>query len=183
MRTENWCGYDIRFVEIDGEWYAILKDICSTLKLKTFDVSRRIPVETMERVLIDVSNMGLNDVRYEHKPIENLTGTQIGQDLARRPGENKTRWMLAVNELGIYEALFASRKLEARKFRMWTGTVLQKLRKNVGLEGYEVMRMTEPEIQDEIDSILDTLFWDDEKKMLMRSVTIAGGDVDQVPFE
>ena len=91
--------------------------------------------------------------------------------------------MLAVNELGIYEALFASRKLEARKFRMWAGTVMQKLRKNVGLKGYEVMRMTEPEIQDEIDNILDTLYWDDEKKCVMRSVTVQGGDVDQVPFD
>lgn len=21
IRTENWCGHDIRFVEIDGEWW------------------------------------------------------------------------------------------------------------------------------------------------------------------
>ena len=60
---------------------------------------------------------------------------------------------------------------------------MQKLRKNVGLQGYEVMQMTDPEIQDRIDDILDTLFWDDEKQVLMQSVTVAGGDVDQVPFE
>lgn len=63
--------------------------------------------------------------------------------------------MIAVNELGIYEALFASRRLEARKFRMWSATVMQRLRKSVGLEGYEVMRMTEPEIQEDIDHIID----------------------------
>lgn len=101
----------------------------------------------------------------------------------RSRGDNITRSMLAVNELGIYEALFASRKLEARKFRMWAGTVMQKLRKNVGLEQYEVMRMTEPEIQDEIDDILDTLFYDEETGKLMQSVTVQGGDVEQVPFE
>lgn len=28
MKTESWCGHDIRFVELNGEWYAILKDIC-----------------------------------------------------------------------------------------------------------------------------------------------------------
>ena len=66
---------------------------------------------------------------------------------------------------------------------MWAGTVMQKLRENVGLKGYEVMRMTDPEIQDEIDNILDTLYWDDEKKCVMRSVTVQGGDVDQVPFD
>ena len=32
MRTETWCGHDIRFVEINGEWWAILKDICDALR-------------------------------------------------------------------------------------------------------------------------------------------------------
>ena len=163
IRIENWCGNDIRFVEINGEWYAILKDICDALNLRTKDISQRLHPDMLERVLVEVSEDGSNDVRSR--------------------GENKTRWMLAVNELGIYEALFASRKLEARKFRMWAGTVMQKLRKNVGLEGYEVMRMTEPEIQKEIDWILDSLYWDEEKGCVMRSITVAGGDTDQVPFE
>ena len=183
MKVENWCGYDIRFVEINGEWWAILKDICDALKLKTFDVSKRISPELLERVLVDTSNMGLTDVRYEHKPIKSIDRGMISKNIGRHPGENKTRWMLAVNEIGIYEALFASRRLEARKFRLWAGSVMQRLRKHVGLEGYEVMRMTEPEIQDEIDHILDTLFYDEETGMLMQSVTVQGGDVDQVPFE
>lgn len=91
--------------------------------------------------------------------------------------------MLAVNEMGIYEALFASRRLEARKFRRWSAGVMQKLRSKVGLEQYEVMKMTDPDIQDEIDFILDSLYWDDEKKCVMQSVTVQGGDVEQVVFE
>ena len=91
--------------------------------------------------------------------------------------------MIAVNEMGIYEALFASRRLEARKFRIWTASVLKKLRSRVGLAGYEVMRMTEPDVQDAIDHILDTLYWDEETGMLMQSVTVQGGDVIQVPYE
>lgn len=191
MRTEQWCGYDIRFIEINGEWYAILKDICDALRLKTDAIARRLDSDMLERVRVETSDPTSNrvrsnviskDLRYEHQPIKTVTSQIIGKDIGRKPGDNKTRWMLAVNESGIYEALFASRRLEARKFRRWAGTVMQKLRKSVGLEGYEVMRMTEPEIQDQIDDILDTLFWDDEKKMLMRSVTIQGGDVDQVPF-
>lgn len=194
MRTENWCGYDIRFVEIDGEWWAILKDICDALKLSTRDVSQRIPAQYMERVKVPMTARIPDTYKFDHEKIKKLDKGMIGKDIGRRKddvGSNdvvfneyaKTYWMLAVNELGIYEALFASRKLEARKFRMWAGTVMQKLRTNVGLEGYEVMRMTDPEIQDQIDDILDTLFWDDEKQMLMRSVTVQGGDVEQVPFE
>lgn len=171
MRVENWRGYNIRFVKINGEWWAILKDICDALGLKTFHISQRLDSSMLERVRVEVSDIGSNN-----------TTSNIGLNDNRSRGENKTRWMLAVNELGIYEALFASRKLEARKFRIWAGNIMQKLRKQVGLEQYEVMRMTEPEIQNEIDCIIDSIFWDPEKKMLMQSVTIAGGDVDQVPF-
>lgn len=163
MRTETWCRYSIRFVEIDGEWWAILKDICDALNLQSKHVAERLDPSMLERVKVEVSDTVLNDLRSR--------------------GKNKTRWMLAVNELGIYEALFASRRLEARKFRRWSASVMQKLRSRVGLAGYEVMRMTDKDIQDDIDHILDTLFWDEEKKCVMQSVTVQGGDVEQIPFE
>lgn len=202
MKVENWCGYDIRFVEINGEWWAILKDICDALNLKTKDVSQRVYPEMLERVLIerdstsfettlnifnnpskvDGSDMVSTGVRCEHQPIKTVNNTIIGKDIGRKPGEWKTHWMLAVNELGIYEALFASRRLEARKFRLWAGSVMQKLRQRVGLQQYEVMQMTDPKIQEEIDWILNSLYWDDEKKCVMQSVTVQGGDVIQKEF-
>lgn len=183
MRIENWYGHDIRFVEINGEWYAILKDICDALKLRSKDVSQRIDPNMLERVLVHTSEDGINDLRYEHKPIDKIDRGMIGKDISRKQGENKTRWMLAVNEAGIYQALFASRKLEARKFQLWTFDILKKLRKNVGLQGYEVMRMTEPDIQEQIDWILDSLYWDEERGCLMESYIVAGGDVEQRPFD
>ena len=162
MRVENWNGYDIRFVEHKGEWWAVLKDICDALGLKSKHVAERLDPDMMERVLIETSEALSNDLRSR--------------------GNNKTRWMLVVNELGIYEALFASRRLEARKFRRWSASVMQRLRGYVGLQGYEALRLTEEDIQDQIDDILDCLFWDEERKELMISVTVQGGDVEQVPF-
>ena len=50
MRTETWYGHKIRFIEINGEWYAILKDICDALKLRAKDVSQRIDPDMLERV-------------------------------------------------------------------------------------------------------------------------------------
>lgn len=158
MKTEIWCGYEIRFVDQNGEWWAILKDICDALDLQVAKVAQRLNPDMMLRVPIEV------EVPSKHI-------------------DSQTFWMLAVNEIGIYEALFASRRLEARKFRMWSAGVMQKLRKSVGLEGYQVMKMTDPEIQEDIDHILDTLYWDEEKKCVMRSMTVQGGDVEQVPFE
>ena len=162
MRIETWCGYDIRFVEIDGEWYAILKDICDALDLRTDSVSQRLDPSMVERVRVNISD-------------HNSTGVS---SRAR-----KTQDMLAVNEIGIYEALFASRRLEARKFRRWSAEVMKKLRSKVGLAGYEVMKMTEPDTQDKIDWILDSLYYDEETGLVMQSVTVPGGDVDQIPFE
>lgn len=162
MRTENWNGYEIRFVEYNGEWWAILKDICDALDLRTDKVANRLDPDMLERVRIDVSD----------HPSRGVTSRA-----------RKTQDMLAVNELGIYEALFASKRLEARKFRRWSATVMRRLRTKVGLEGYEVMRMTNKDIQDDIDHILDTLYWDEERKCVMQSITVAGGDVEQIPFE
>lgn len=191
MKIENWCGYDIRFININCEWWAILKDICDALKLRTDKIASRLEASMLERVKVEVSNHpskvdrykdGSNDVEYEHQPVKVVNNSIIGKDIGRQPGENKTRWMLAVSELGIYEALFASRRLEARKFRLWAGSVMQKLRQRVGLQQYEVMQMTDPKVQEEIDWILDSLYWDDEKKCVMQSVTVQGGDVIQKEF-
>lgn len=158
MRIENWQGHNIRFVEVDGEWWAILKDICDALRLQVGKVSQRLEPDMMARVPVEV------EVPSKHV-------------------DSQTFWMLAINEIGIYEALYASRRLEARKFRRWSASVMKKLRAKVGLEQYEVMKMTDPEIQDNIDNILDTLFWDEETGRLMQSVTVQGGDVEQIPFE
>ena len=172
MRVENWCGYDIRFVEVNGEWYAILKDICDALGLKTFKVAQRLEPSMLEKVAIE----GERNRPSKYKENYDIPSKDV-------VNSKNTFWMLAVNEIGIYEALFASRRLEARKFRMWAATVLQKLRMRVGLEGYEVMKMTDPDIQEDIDHILDNLFYDEETGMLMESVTVQGGDVEQIPFE
>lgn len=172
MRIENWCGYDIRFVEVNGEWWAILKDICDALNLKTFKVSQRLDPEMMLRVPVESER---------NRPSKYKENYDIpSKDIVK---SRSTVYMLAINEIGIYEALFASRRLEARKFRRWSASVMQKLRSKVGLEQYEVMKMTDPEIQDNIDNILDTLFWDEETGRLMQSVTVQGGDVEQIPFE
>ena len=175
IRTENWQGYNIRFVEQDGEWWAILKDICDALRLRTKDVSQRLDPELMIRVKIDQYSIPGYNVLSNARIEDGLN------DINSRGA--KSFWMLAVNEIGIYEALYASRRLEARKFRRWSASVMKKLRSKVGLQQYEVMKMTDPDIQDSIDNILDTLFWDEETGRLMQSVTVQGGDVEQIPFE
>lgn len=173
IRTEVWCGFKIRFVEIDGEWWAILKDICDALDLKTSKVSQRLDPDMMIRVPVEGER--IRPAKYNKENYDIPSNDVVNS--------SNTFWMLAVNEIGIYETLFASRRLEARKFRRWTASVMQKLRRRVGLEGYEALRMTDKDIQEDIDHILDTIFWDEEKQCLMQSITVRGGDTDQIPFE
>lgn len=146
MITEIWNGHRIRFAERDGEYLAILKDVCDALELRT-----------------------------------DLIVKDLDADMLVYLGNGQER-MAALTELGVYEAIFASKKMEARSFRRWSLSVLKKLREKVGLSGNEVMRMLDPEVQEEINQILDTIYWDEEKGCVMQSITVAGGDVEQVPF-
>lgn len=173
MKIENWNGYSIRFVEKDGEWWAVLRDICDALGLKTFKVSQRLDPNMMERVPIEEERTRPSTYGNENYDIPS-------KDVVKSKAKF---YMIVVNEAGIYETLFTSRKLEARKFRAWTASVLKKLRQTVGLEGYQIMQMTDPDVQAQIDDLLETIYWDEEKRRVMRSVTVAGGDVEQVPFD
>ena len=93
MRTENWYGHEIRFVEINGEWYAILKDICDALKLRTDKIASRLHPEMLERIKIGVSNNPLRvvrsnnnaqDLRHAYKSIDRIDQAVIGKDIGRQ---------------------------------------------------------------------------------------------------
>lgn len=177
IRVENWCGYDIRWVNIKGRWYAVLKDLCDALNLKTFKVRERLDADVLEKIVLPTCDIPLRDTTSDIG-LTDITSDHLSKGVTSSRAR-KSQQMLVVNELGIYKLLFASRKLEAQKFVRWTFKTLEKLRKQVGLQGYEVLKMTDSEIQDEIDFILDTLYWDPEKKCVMQSVTVQGGDVEQ----
>lgn len=86
----------------------------------------------------------------------------------------QTRQVSFVTELGLYNILAQSRKLIARKWRRVVHTQLVAMRREKG--------MTVVDQFDEWDDLLDTIYWDEELGMLMQSVTVQGGDVDQIPY-
>ena len=86
----------------------------------------------------------------------------------------QTRYVSFVTELGLYNILAQSRKLTARKWRRVVHAELVRMRREKG--------MTVVDQFDEWDDLLDTVYWDEEKKMLMQSVTVQGGDVEQIPY-
>lgn len=172
MRIEEWHGKGVRFLEIDGEWYAVLKDICDIFGLKTFDVSRRLDPDFLEKVRIRCPRF--RPAAYKNYDM-GLNGVVKSES---------TQTMVVINEFGIYETMYASKKLEARKFRKWVGETLRILRKKVGLEGYQVLQLTEPEVQDEITWFLENISWDEATQQMVYTKLKPGhNEIEVIPLD
>lgn len=121
MKTEVWNSYPIRFVEQDGEWWAVLKDVCCALNLSNpTSVSSRLESENIVKV-----------------------------DPKQYLGSKSNEPVIIVSEFGIYQVIFQSRKKEAKDFQKWVFETIKQLRQSIGLEGFEVFRMLDKEHQKE----------------------------------
>lgn len=85
-----------------------------------------------------------------------LTTKGINQRLSKEvissyplPTAGGIQEMLIVNEEGIYDAIFSSRKKEAKEFKTWVYRMLKQLRQATGLEGFQIFRMLDKEHQKE----------------------------------
>lgn len=84
------------------------------------------------------------------------------------------RMISFVTETGLYNILSQSRKPMARKWRRIIHNELIRLRKSREKNVVEQF--------EDWDHELDTLYFDEEKGIMMQSVTVQGGDVIQVPY-
>lgn len=91
----------------------------------------------------------------------------------QRSGQRRQVRMLS--EIGLYNILSQSRKPIARKWRRIIHSNLVMMRRN--------NRLTIDKQFDEWDAMLDDLYIDPETGILMRSVTVRGGDVEQIPYK
>lgn len=80
-----------------------------------------------------------------------------------------------VTETGLYNILSQSRKPMARAWRRVVHEELIAMRR---AQGMDVAQKFE-----EWDHAADNIYFDEERGCLMRSITVAGGDVEQVPVE
>lgn len=130
IRHDSWRGNDIRFVEVNGEWYAVLKDVCDALGISNPRMVRyRIPLRYIEKV--SVSDL------YSTKGTSDVSST----DVTSRARHSQT--MLVVNNRGIYHAFLGSRKLEAQKFVEWMLGVIEREQGQQGYEDYQTMSFAE----------------------------------------
>ena len=87
----------------------------------------------------------------------------------------QTRTVSFVTETGLYNVLSQSRKPIARKWRRVIHNELIRLRK---ARNFNILEQFT-----EWDHEADTIYFDEETGKLMQSVTVAGGDVIQVPYD
>lgn len=171
---DNERTYCIRFIKVNDMWYAVLQDICNAMGLKTFLVAQRIDEEFLLKRVIPTSDICITYNRCK--------------------GNNLHRKMLLVNEMGIYQCIAGSRSTEAKKFVKWYPQMISKLRQGIGLEGYMAMEMMDERVQKhidvqldkfipEFDPYVDDVFFDEETGILMKTITLPGGEVEVVPYE
>lgn len=80
-----------------------------------------------------------------------------------------------VTETGLYNILSQSRKPLARKWRRVIHNELIRIRKEKGMDIVEQFEYW--------DRMAETLYYDENTRLIMQSVTVAGGDVDQIPYD
>ena len=79
MRTENWNGYEIRFVAVDGEWWAVLKDVCDALSLSNPTVVASRIDEDMKIKVDPKLNLGSKSNEPISNPRKSWYGTFFGR--------------------------------------------------------------------------------------------------------
>ena len=79
-----------------------------------------------------------------------------------------------ITETGLYNVLSQSRKPIARAWRRIVHEELIQLRKTRGMNIAQQF--------EDWDRQADNIYFDEETGMLMQSITVAGGDVEQIPL-
>lgn len=98
MKQEQWNGNTIRFVDVNGEWWAVAKDVADALGY----------LNSPKAIKDHVSN--------EDKQNERIVIA----------GQN--REVIIINEFGTYDLVFSSKLPKAKEFKRWVFEVIKKLR-------------------------------------------------------
>lgn len=126
MKRENWAGYSIRFVERNGEWWAVAQDVCEALGLRYVTKAMKSLKNVQQYNVCDLNN------------------SQVSSN-----GVRNMQTMNIIGEKDIYRLVFKSRRPEAEAFQDWVYETIRELRKASGLEGYEAFKMLDKEHQKE----------------------------------
>lgn len=115
IKVEQWLNNEIRFVEVNSEWWAVAGDVAKALGYKN-------PRATVS-----------NKVKSEEKLRTRIV--YAGQ----------SREVTVVKTKTIYKLAFRSNLEQAEEFTDWVTDIIDSLRESIGLEQYEVFEMMRKE--------------------------------------
>ncbi|MGI2253628.1 BRO-N domain-containing protein [Staphylococcus cohnii] len=141
MITQFFDGKEIRFIEKDGEYWAIAGDVANVLGYS---------VTTNMNRMIDEDEKGVHIV------------STLG-------GQQKTT---ILSEFGIYEAIWNSRRDEAKEFKKWVKQVIRELRQSIGLKQHEVFHLMDKQHQRKAMDVLQKGLSNPQKISYMKCQTV-----------
>ncbi|MBA1354662.1 MULTISPECIES: BRO-N domain-containing protein [Staphylococcus] len=141
MIKQFFDGKEIRFIEKDGEYWAIAGDVANVLGYS---------VTTNMNRMIDEDEKGVHIV------------STLG-------GQQKTT---ILSEFGIYEAIWNSRRDEAKEFKKWVKQVIRELRQSIGLKQHEVFHLMDKQHQRKAMDVLQQGLSNPQKISYIKCATV-----------
>ncbi|HDP5825481.1 TPA: Bro-N domain-containing protein [Staphylococcus aureus] len=146
---------EIRFIEKNGEYWAIATDIAKVLGFRdAFNATIYLP--------------------------EHVRGTLKGSTTSDKKKARKFQDYTVINEKGIYRLVMRSNKAEALDFQDWICDVLVELRTSTKLKEYEVFHMLDKEKQKEAMENLKNGIEAISKKDYCKAQTISNKAVSNI---
>lgn len=146
---------EIRFIEKDGEYWAVASDVAKVLGYsQTSNMLRMIDKEDVTTHNVKVTS----NSKYARK----------------------SQKASIISEYGIYEAIWNSRRDEAIEFKKWVKQVIKELRKSIGLKDYEAFNMLDKQKQKDVMDKLKNGIEAISKKDYCKAQTISNKAVSNV---
>ncbi|MGZ2390117.1 Bro-N domain-containing protein [Staphylococcus saprophyticus] len=122
MIKQFFDGKQIRFIEKDNEYWAIAGDVAKALGYShTPHLLRMVDKEDVTTHIVDITS--------------------------NKKKARKTQKVNIMSEAGIYEAIWNSKRDEAKEFKKWVKQVIRELRQTIGLKQHEVFHLMDKQHQ------------------------------------
>ena len=148
MIKQIFKGNEIRFIEKDGEHWAVASDVATILGFRdAFNATKHLP--------------------------KHVRGTLKGSTTSEKSKARKSQNYTVINEKGIYRLVMRSNKPEAEEFQDWIYDLLVELRRATGLEDYQAFRMLDKQKQKEAMNIVKEVHKKDDPVNYIKANMIA----------
>lgn len=147
MIKTNFNNKEIRFIEKDGEYWAIAGDVASALGYSQTSNMLR---------MIDIEDVTTHNVKVT----------------SNRKYARKSQKVSVISEYGIYEAIWNSRRDEAQEFKKWVKQVIKELRQSIGLKQHEVFHLMDKQHQRKAMDVLQQGLSNPQKISYIKCATV-----------